>query len=80
MCDHTLDEATGLATQDFTRHFADISDADAEIMKQQRLVRSEMKAQTGGPSLAADTDDDAEQPTRRNRRAKAKAKAARAPT
>ena len=79
MCDQTLDEATGLATRDLTKHFADISEADAKIMKQQRLLRSEMKAQTGGPSPAAESDDDAEQPTRRNRRAKAKAKAGRGP-
>jgi hypothetical protein len=79
MCDHTLDEATGLATQDFTKHFADISEADARIMKQQRLLRSELKAQTGGASPALDTDDEVEQPAQRRRRPKAKAKAARTP-
>ena len=80
MCDHTLDEATGLATQDFTKHFAEISEADARVMKQQRLLRAEMNARTGGATPAADTDDDGEQPAQRRRnRPKAKAKAARPP-
>ena len=80
MCDHTLDEATGLATQDFTKHFADISEADAKIMKQQRLLRTEMNSRPGGAPPKADSDDDGEQPAqKRKNRPKAKAKAARPP-
>ena len=76
MCDHSLDEGQGLATQDFTKHFAEISEADARIMKQQRLLRSELRSQSGGaPSAGGDSDEEQEQPARRNRaRGKAKAK------
>ena len=75
MCDHSLDEAQGLATQDFTKHFADVSQADAVIMKNQRLLRAELRAQTGGVQPVLDSDDKEGQPARRQRKRGAKAKA-----
>ena len=78
--DHTHDDATGLMTRYPAKHFAEISVGDARVMKQQRLLRSEMNARRGGAPPGADSDDDAVQPAQRHRnRPMAKAKAARPP-
>lgn len=78
MCDHGLDEGQGLSTQDFTKHFSEVSEADARIMKQQRLLRGELAAQgPGGGQPAAESDEEEKVP--RRRRPKAKAKGARPP-
>ena len=51
MCDHAQDEGQGLATQVFTKQFSEVSDADTRIMRHQRLLRSELRAQgCGQPS------------------------------
>lgn len=76
MCDHGLDEGQGLAAQDFTKHFSEISEADARIMKQQRLLRGELAAQgPGGSGAVQDPDEEDPPPRRRRPKAKAKGKA-----
>ena len=73
MCDHGLDEVQGLSTQDFTKHFSEISKADARILKQQRLLRGELAAQSpNGLQPAPETDEDGEKVPARRRASKGK--------
>jgi hypothetical protein len=81
MTEHSLDEAGGLATADFTQHFATVAEADARIMKQNRLLRSELQSQPSGlpgaPAPAAqhdDSDGDAGKASRAEKRKLAAAK------
>ena len=88
MTEHSLDEAGGLATADFTQHFASVAEADARILKQNRLLRSELHHQpsglpgASGPAAQVDDSDDGLPKVSRAQRkaaaakAKAKAKAA----
>ena len=50
MTQHALDEGGGLATSAFTKHMSTLAAADAQIMKQNRLLREELDAKlaTGG--------------------------------
>ena len=43
MLEHSLDEAGGLATTEFTQHFATMAEADARVLKQDRLFRTELE-------------------------------------
>ncbi len=59
MIEHALDERAGLATLEFTQHFATVAEADARILKQNRVLRVELAAQGPTPLLPiADGDDD----------------------
>ena len=42
MIEHSLDEGGGLATREFTAFMAQVAEADARILKQNRLLREEM--------------------------------------
>ena len=44
MIQHTQDERGGVATQQFTAHFAQQAEAEARILKQNRLLREELEA------------------------------------
>ena len=59
MTQHAIDEGGGLATQEFTQHFATVAESDARIMRQQRLLRDELRARESGATVppAADADD-----------------------
>jgi len=81
MTAHTLDETGGLAVQAFTQHFATIAEAEARVLKQNRLLRSEMTARGAAGAGAAEDTDDEEEPqasgaARRRRRPKATPKPA----
>ena len=41
LIEHSMDEGGGLATQEFTAHFAQVAEADARVLKQNRLLREE---------------------------------------
>ncbi len=79
MTTHALDGRGGLATMAFTQHFATVAEADARILKQNRLLRAEL--QSGfEPSLEVDDEDGLDEPApapkaHPRRKAKAKAKA-----
>ncbi len=79
MTTHALDGRGGLATSAFTQHFATVAEADARILKQNRLLRAEL--QSGyKPSIEDDDDDGLDETApapkaRPRRKAKAKAKA-----
>ena len=80
MIEHALDECAGLATLEFTPHLATVAEADARILKQNRLLRAELAAQGPAPLLPiADGDDDddaAPAPTARSKKRAATAAAA----
>ncbi len=77
MIEHALDERAGLATLEFTQHFATVAEADARILKQNRLLRAELAAQGPTPLLPiADGDDDDAVPAPSARSKKRAAKAA----
>jgi hypothetical protein len=57
MLEHSLDETGGLATTDFTQHFATIAEADARVLKQNRLFRQELE-QAPAPRQQGGGDDD----------------------
>ena len=59
----------GLHTDEFTRHFAAVAEADARVMKQTRLLREELK-QTG--TEKTDKTDDDESPAAGGRRRRGK--------
>jgi hypothetical protein len=52
MIEHALDEGGGIATREFTLHMATLAEAEARILKQNRLLREEigMKQKHGAPS------------------------------
>ena len=66
MIEMNLSDGGGLRTDEFTRHFAAVAEADARVMKQTRLLREELK-QTGTEK----TDDD-ESPAAGGRRRRGK--------
>ncbi len=79
MIEHALDESGGVSTKDFTAHFATVAEADARVLKQNRLFRQELGV--GPVPGSVDDSDDAEAPpgpkkTRAERRAAAKVAAA----
>jgi hypothetical protein len=81
MTAHTLDETGGLAAQAFTQHFATIAEAEAHVLEQNRLLRSEMTTRGAAGAGAAEDTDDEEEPqasgaARRRRRPKATPKPA----
>ena len=54
MIEHSMDEGGGIATQAFTAHMSSLAEADARILKQNRLLREELeKKGVGGASTAA---------------------------
>ena len=79
MIEHALDESGGVSTKDFTAHFASVAEADARVLKQNRLFRQELGV--GPVPGIVDDSDDADAPagpkkTRAERRAAAKVAAA----
>ncbi len=42
MIEHSLDEGGGIATREFTAHMATLAEAEARILKQNRLLREEL--------------------------------------
>ena len=62
MVAHTLDETGGLAVQAFTAHFAGVAEAEARVLKQNRLLRTELggRGKTSGRGGKEDTEDDEE--------------------
>ena len=44
MIEHALDEGGGVATREFTAHMATLAEAEARILKQNRLLREELEA------------------------------------
>ena len=74
MTEHALDERAGLATLEFAQHFATVAEADARILKQNRLLRAELAAQGPTPLLPlADAADDDDAVPARSARAKERA-------
>ena len=43
MIEHALDEGGGIATREFTAHMATLPEAEARILKQNRLLREEIE-------------------------------------
>ncbi len=81
MTAHTLDETGGLAVQACNQHFATIAEAEAHVLEQNRLLRSEMTTRGAAGAGAAEDTDDEEEPqasgaARRRRRPKATPKPA----
>ena len=76
MTEHALDEGGGLATMEFTAHFAGIAEAEARVLKQNRLYRAELATNATGKPPVDDDDDLDGVPGRKRkpRRAKAAAK------
>ena len=64
MIEMNLSHGGVLRTDEFTRHFAAVAEADARVMKQTRLLRDELK-QTG--SEKTDDDESPAAPGRRRR-------------
>ena len=62
MVAHTLDESGGLAVQAFTAHFAGVAEAEARVLKQNRLLRTELGGRNKQSGLGGkeDTEDDEE--------------------
>ena len=50
MIEHSLDEGGGLATREFTAFMAQVAEAVARILKQNRLLREEMASKAGAQS------------------------------
>ena len=61
MIEMNLSDGGGLRTDEFTKHFALVAEADARVMKQTRLLREELK-QTG--TEKPDKADDDESPAK----------------
>ena len=80
MIEHALDERAGLATLESTQHLVTVAEADARILKQNRLLRPELAAQGPTPLLPVadgDGDDDATPaPSARSKKRAAKGAAA----
>ena len=44
MIEHALDESGGVAAREFTAHMATLAEAEARVLKQNRLLREELEA------------------------------------
>ena len=79
MLEHRLDESGGIKAMNFTAHFAQLAEAEARVLRQQRLYRSELGTQHPVPLLDTDDEDAAEAgrgKTRKQRAAEKKKAAA----
>ena len=57
MVEHSLDETGGLSTKEFTKHFATEAEADARVLKQNRLYRSEVESASSQQHSRGDHTD-----------------------
>jgi hypothetical protein len=74
MIEHALDESGGVQTRSFTQHFAQEAEAEARILKQNRLYRVELGSSQQRGNVD-DSDDGVPQLTAKQKKALAKANA-----
>ena len=72
MTEHSLDETGGVNTREFTQFFAAGAEAEARVLKQNRLFRNELEV---APTPLDEWDEDGPRVTAKQRKARAKAKA-----
>ena len=68
MIEHSLEEGGGIATKEFTAHMAQMAEADARVLKQNRLYREELAAKKKETEQAPDSPAPGAAPKRKGKK------------